>query len=129
MKQKLMPSLYGLENSNRKPEELWGKNQFNSSFPASLAAYMRDNSLSAAYISTDVNFGIANSLLPFEEVLGTAYKSDSIKFEFESKFNEYTNYGAVSGIDLVISELENQHTKQVRALEVKLTVIPDNTTH
>ncbi|MCM5274318.1 HindVP family restriction endonuclease, partial [Escherichia coli] len=33
-------SLYGLKNTNRKESDLWGKNQFNSSFPTSLACYM-----------------------------------------------------------------------------------------
>ncbi|EFL4562358.1 HindVP family restriction endonuclease, partial [Escherichia coli] len=38
-------SLYGLKNTNRKESDLWGKNQFNSSFPTSLACYMRDNKM------------------------------------------------------------------------------------
>lgn len=36
------PRLFGIINSNRdySNAETWGKNQFNSSFPASLACYM-----------------------------------------------------------------------------------------
>jgi DNA (cytosine-5)-methyltransferase 1 len=36
------PSLFGLKHSNRDftQKETWGKNQFNSSFPASLCAYL-----------------------------------------------------------------------------------------
>lgn len=35
-------SLFGLKNSNRdfSSKDNWGKNQFNSSFPAALACYM-----------------------------------------------------------------------------------------
>ena len=39
------PGLFGQKYSSRdyRYEESWGKNQFNSSFPASLVAYMGSN--------------------------------------------------------------------------------------
>jgi len=49
---KEMPSLYGLTNSNRdfSSAYAWGKNQFNSAFPAALACYMRDKKIPAVYV-------------------------------------------------------------------------------
>jgi hypothetical protein len=40
--EKIEASLFGLQHSNRdfSQRESWGKNQFNNSFPASLACYM-----------------------------------------------------------------------------------------
>lgn len=47
------PSFFGIKCSNRNfsKEKYWGKNQFNSSFPAALACYMRSKRLTAVYIS------------------------------------------------------------------------------
>ncbi len=40
-------SLYGItpSNSNRHGADLWGKNQFNSTFPLALCLYMRDSNI------------------------------------------------------------------------------------
>ncbi|MFR9502798.1 MAG: HindVP family restriction endonuclease, partial [Rikenellaceae bacterium] len=40
--QNVKPNLFGLKYSNRdfSNKDAWGKNQFNSSFPASLLVYM-----------------------------------------------------------------------------------------
>ena len=45
--------LYGLENTNRDftKKESWGKNQFNSSFPASLCCYLSSIGEEANYLS------------------------------------------------------------------------------
>ena len=54
-------SLFGLNNSNRDftKAEAWGKNQFNSSFPAALSCYLDHQGLAANYISiTNHQFGI-----------------------------------------------------------------------
>ena len=45
--------LYGIDNSNRENEDLWGKNQFNTTFPTSLACYMRDRDIPAVYLYVD----------------------------------------------------------------------------
>ena len=49
------PGLFGQKYSSRdyRYEESWGKNQFNSSFPASLVAYMRSKGLSPVFICTN----------------------------------------------------------------------------
>jgi hypothetical protein len=55
------PGLYGIQNSNRSGSDLWGKNQFNSTFPASLACYMRDKAIKAIYLSVDSNLNVQAS--------------------------------------------------------------------
>ena len=48
------PRLFGITHSNRDftLSETWGKNQFNSSFPASLVAYLFHKGLDCVYIKT-----------------------------------------------------------------------------
>ncbi|MGP1576725.1 MAG: HindVP family restriction endonuclease [Treponema sp.] len=49
----MKPCLYGIKNSNRdfSNADTWGKNQFNSSFPASLVCYMDSKNLDLNYLS------------------------------------------------------------------------------
>ena len=64
------PRLYGINRSNRdfSQKETWGKNQFNSSFPAALACYLYSKGLQAVYITTDKNMD--RSLKKIEESNG-----------------------------------------------------------
>jgi hypothetical protein len=63
------PSLYGLINSNRdfSSPYAWGKNQFNSSFPAALACYMRDKKLPAVYIKHGKKSNTTLSEISFDD--------------------------------------------------------------
>ena len=49
------PGLFGITHSNRdfSLKDTWGKNQFNSSFPAALACYLYSKELKAVYYKTD----------------------------------------------------------------------------
>lgn len=49
------PGLFGQKHSNRdyRYEDSWGKNQFNSSFPASLIAYMGSLGIEPVYLCTN----------------------------------------------------------------------------
>lgn len=125
-----IPSLYGIKNSNRDYSDkyYWGKNQFNSSFPIALSCYMRDKNLNAVYISADKNRQTQITEISFDEVFGTNLKNNEIRFEFESQFEPFSQYveDSMEKIDVVI---KNESTKQpLRALEVKLTTLPDNST-
>ena len=46
-------SLFGLtdENSSRKGTDLWGKNQFNSTFPVALCLKMLDDGVKPVYVT------------------------------------------------------------------------------
>jgi HindVP restriction endonuclease len=121
------PRLYGIYNSNRKPKDLWGKNQFNSTFPVSLACYMRDNGLKAVYLSLDKNLKVKASEISFDDVFCSRLKNEELHFAFESKYPPYQDfaYDDIKGIDLVVKDTKGNF---LCPLEIKLTVIPDSTT-
>lgn len=126
---KIKPSLFGLENSNRdfSLEDSWGKNQFNSSFPASLCCYMASKQIGANYICFDNGIKTIREL-PIHQVFGISdyYQIDDIFYSFESSYFPYSQkiIGILPRTDLVIQTKE----KPLRALEIKLTALPDNTT-
>jgi hypothetical protein len=122
------PSLYGISQSNRSGDDLWGKNQFNSTFPASLCCYMRDKNINPVYISTDGSFNASakDTIISFDDVFNTKLSNEKIKFLFESNFQPYAEYlhDTLDHTDLVT----NFNGQDLRPLEVKLTVIPDSST-
>lgn len=121
------PTLFGISNSNRTFADFWGKNRFNSSFPAALACWMRHQGINPVYIHTsEGNIVASDSKISFDEVFNSSAKNEVLRFDFESKFAEFQNYShdPLEAIDLVIKEGDETR----RALEVKLTVLPDQTT-
>lgn len=120
------PNLYGLSNSNRKGKNLWGKNQFNSNFPVALSCYMRDHGIKPVYLTLDRKLEIVPVEISFDEVFNSTAPNEELEFHFESKFEPYQSlaYDDIKGIDLTI----RSKSKWLRALEIKLTVLPDNST-
>lgn len=123
------PKLYGIENSNRRGDDLWGKNQFNSTFPVALACHMRDIGLKPVYIFVDQHFDnvISDGVVSVEDVFGTAATGRDVRFEFEAEADWLSRYttAPLGATDLVTVQPPRQ---KLRALEIKLTVLPDNTT-
>jgi len=121
------PKLYGIVKSNRPNNEHWGKNQFNSSFPVSMACYMRDKGLEAVYIELDSNLEVKRTQISFDAVFNTTLPNEEIYFAFESKYEPYQKfaYDDIGNIDVVVK----RDDVYLRPLEIKLTVIPDETTH
>lgn len=121
-------SLYGLTDSNcsRSGDDLWGKNQFNSTFPLALCLLMRDEEV----VPVSVTLGNDGSVLAddkkwsMEDVIGR--REDSIRYEFEKIFTPYKERSRKKAekIDLVVA----RDGMDWRALEIKLTVVPDSTT-
>lgn len=125
------PGLFGLGNSNRdfSDPESWGKNKFNSSFPAALCCYLSSLGLSANYLQfSDGRFSIDE--ISIRELFGADASAESTFFGFETPFSRYDQYtvGANPRTDLVVSTT-GDHPRQTAALEVKLTALPDQTTH
>ena len=123
--------LYGLSRSNRTGSDLWGKNQFNSTFPMALCCYMRDNGVNPVHISFghDGDFRASDEVVTFAEVFGTA--DPAVHFDFETEFTPINGLfadGNTQGIDVVTSQVANGERRELKALEVKLTVLPDETT-
>ena len=128
-----MPTgLFGIEHSNRRASDHWGKNCFNSSFPAATASYMMVNNIPAIYIKLDKIDGhlkVVASEVSIREVFNCGNRMPSdLFFAFESAFEPYQEYSfdPIDGIDMVIKDLDGNF---LSPLEVKLTVLPDNTTY
>jgi hypothetical protein len=121
------PRLYGIHNSNRKQEDFWGKNEFNSSFPVALACYMRDKKIPAVYLVLNDELKIEATEISFEELFNTNQPNEKLYFAFESKYEPYQRFSLenIGSIDLVIKDSEGNF---LRPLEIKLTVVPDNST-
>ncbi len=125
----MKPGLFGINNSNRdfSKAESWGKNQFNSSFPAALVCYMASKNLQLNYISIkNGKFGIDS--ISTNDLLALPFDDKNLYFSFETQYTPFQKYiyGTLPRTDLVIMNLETGHC--IRNLEVKLTALPDNTT-
>jgi len=137
------PGLYGIVNSNRvstsespSVKSLWGKNEFNSTFPIALANYMFDLGIPAVYIRCTRDNRIKRAPIPISTLYGTSAPLSHLHFAFETSFAPFVPFSSslIDRVDVVVGEV-----KQVgeglpdivvprRGLEVKLTVVPDNTT-
>ena len=124
------PGLFGQKHSSRDytKAECWGKNQFNSSFPASLVAYMYSKGLNPIYIKTNKYNDIVHEEIDGATLFGIDPLSEEAYYNFEAGFVDYEIFyqGEREKIDLVML---NQKTKEsLSGLEIKLTALPDNTT-
>lgn len=126
------PSMFGLNNSNRdfSNAESWGKNQFNSSFPASLLCYMGTNELAPVYITLNKKLNIIHEKIPAKDIFGLEPLSKDLYFGFESNFTPYTPLviGNLPRIDLVTIDTSRGSNTCLRGLEIKLTALPDHQT-
>ena len=124
--------LFGIINSNRMADRHWGKNCFNSSFPASVACYMLAQGIPAIYNHLAIKDGelrVEASEISLNEVFNCGiFSFDDLDFHFESRFEPYQQYSfdMIDGIDLVIKNINGEF---LSPLEVKLTVLPDNSTY
>lgn len=122
--------LFGQSHSNRdySSEACWGKNQFNSSFPASLLAYMSSKSMRPVYLKVNNDNQVVHDYIDGSDVLGIDPLDENAYYKFEAGFPEFEKFysGDRENIDLVMVNLASG--KEVSGLEVKLTALPDNTT-
>lgn len=129
MKKKL-PGLFGIKKSNRDftLKESWGKNQFNSSFPASLGCYMHNKGFPAVYIRLNEKLKVEHSSLSISDLYKINPTSETLYFAFESIFTPYEQFiiGNIPGIDLVTQEVKTDVC--LKGIEIKLTALPDNST-
>ena len=93
-KNKITPGLFGQKHSSRDytKAECWGKNQFNSSFPASLVAYMYSKDIKPVYIKTDKTNGIIHSPIDSVDLFGIDPLSDDAYYNFEAGFAPYEKF-------------------------------------
>jgi len=129
--------LYGIEHSSRSGADLWGKNQFNSTFPTAICCYMRDNGIHPVYLCIGEGGLFENVEVPFDQIFSTGRPNSELFFSFEGRFNRFEEvlHGPLERVDLVVSDVRfddngNPHEGlQRQPLEVKLTVVPDDATH
>jgi HindVP restriction endonuclease len=123
-------SLFGLDNSNRDftQKDSWGKNQFNSSFPAALACYMHSQNIKPVYLQLDKQLKVEHSSISTTQLFGIEPTNKDLFFAFESDYTPYQQLvlGNVPRIDLVTQNKNNGNC--LRGLEIKLTALPDNST-
>lgn len=124
------PGLFGQKHSSRDytMADSWGKNQFNSSFPASLVAYMYSKGIKPIYIKTNKKNEIVHDEIDCVDLFGIDPLSENAYYNYEAGFAPYEKYyqGDREHIDLVM--LDYSSSKPLSGLEVKLTALPDNTT-
>ena len=124
------PGLFGVTHSNRDftQADTWGKNQFNSSFPAGLTNFLASKNLENVYICLDKDLKVSHQKISAEELYGIDPNSDDLFFSFESPFTPYQQLviGSLPRVDLVTQLRSNGQC--LKPTEVKLTALPDNST-
>ncbi len=129
-KAKLNPSLFGIDNSNRDftLKETWGKNQFNSSFPASLVCYMASKNLPLNYLTLSKTGKVDHGYLSHDNLFGTVFNDLNLFFAFESDYLPFQKlvFNSLPRIDLVT--MDSKSNTCLRGIEIKLTALPDNST-
>ncbi|HBC28380.1 MAG TPA: HindVP family restriction endonuclease [Prevotellaceae bacterium] len=125
------PGLYGQKHASRdyRQEDAWGKNQFNSSFPASLVAYMWHKGTAPIYICTNKQNKVIHKSITSIQLLGIDPLSDDAYYDYEAGYYPYEQYYTAAKkekIDLVM--IDRSSSAPVAGLEVKLTTLPDATT-
>lgn len=125
------PGLFGQKYSSRdyRYEDSWGKNQFNSSFPASLVAYMGSKGVDPVLICTNKNNEIVHKYISSSQLLGIDPLSEDAYYDYEAGYYPYEQYYTASKKEKIDLVMINRTTQSpVSGLEVKLTTLPDNTT-
>lgn len=126
------PALFAQNHNNSSRNysnpDCWGKNQFNSSFPASLVAYMSSIGLKPVYIKTNAANEIEHDYISGTELFQIDPQSPNAFYLYESGFPSYDKFytGERESIDLVM--LSSDTDTPLIGLEIKLTALPDNTT-
>lgn len=125
------PALFGLVNSNRdfSNKDSWGKNQFNSSFPASLACYMDNKDIKPVYLTLDSDLSVRKEYISVRNLFQIPEEMDynDIFFEFEGAYAPHDQLDEnLLRSDLVIRDFHGKDYYSHH--EVKLTVLPDTST-
>lgn len=127
----IKPGLFGQKHSSRDytNPKVWGKNQFNSSFPASLVAFMSTLNLDPIYIyATGAPRETIHKSISATDLFGVDPLSDNAFYNFEAGFFPFEQYysGDREKIDLVM--VDRSTSKPLQGLEIKLTACPDDST-
>lgn len=125
------PGLFGQKYSSRdyRYEDSWGKNQFNSSFPASLVAYMGSKGINPVYICTNRKNAVVHKEISSADLLGVDPLSEDAYYDYEAGYFPYERYYTATKKEKIDLVMQNRTSNTpVCGLEIKLTTLPDNTT-
>ncbi len=128
------PTLFGLNQSNTNKDfrqaKAWGKNSFNNCFPISLLCYMQSQNIAPVYLVLDKNSDVVAKKISVNSIFGGAYDAENVYFAFEYTYGQKQQFvkGTLPRIDLVVMDNSNSENPWLRALEIKLTALPDNST-
>lgn len=128
------PGLFAQNHNNSsrdyRQDYYWGKNQFNSSFPASLVAYMSYKGISPIYLCTDSDNKVVHKQISGSELFRIDPLSHNAFYNFEASFPAYDKFytGDREKIDLVMIDTSTPDDVSLIGLEIKLTALPDSTT-
>jgi len=124
------PRLFGITHSNRDfiAKGSWGKNQFNSSFPAALTAFMHSKGLECKYLTLSKKLKVEHKFLKAENFFGQIPTSEDLFYAFETQYSPYQQLvlGTLPRVDLVTQSRKSGNC--LAPIEIKLTALPDNTT-
>ncbi|HTI60393.1 HindVP family restriction endonuclease [Mucilaginibacter sp.] len=124
------PSLFGIKHSNRDftDKDSWSKNNFNSSFPAGLIAYMDSKKMPCVYLKLDENGNLVKDYISGEALFQLSPVDDNLFYSFESPYTPYQTYsiGSPPRVDLML--MNNSTSEILAGYEVKLTTLPDEST-
>jgi len=124
------PGLFGIKHSNRDftAKGSWGKNQFNSSFPAALTAFIHSKGMDCKYLVLSDKLKVKHSFLNVEQFFGQSPTSDDLFYAFETQYSPYQQLvvGTLPRVDLVTQSRKTGNC--LAPIEIKLTALPDNTT-
>ncbi|MDR0507343.1 MAG: HindVP family restriction endonuclease [Dysgonamonadaceae bacterium] len=124
------PSLFGIKHSNRdfEQKDTWGKNQFNSSFPASLSSFMFKKNIENVYLTLDKKKNVKHEKISTKQLYGISPDSDDLYYSFESVYTPYERFviGELPRVDLVTQRYSDGSV--LKGMEIKLTALPDNST-
>ncbi len=128
------PALFGLNQLNTNKDfrhaKAWGKNSFNNCFPISLLCYMQSLNIAPIYLVLDRNSDLVHKKVDVNSIFGHPYDSQDIFFAFEYTYGKNQQFvkGTLPRIDCVVMDNSNSVNPWLRALEIKLTALPDNST-
>lgn len=126
------PSVFGIKYSNRDfaSRGTWGKNQFNSFFPASLSVFLESQGLENVYIKLAENLETYQSSISTTNLYGLdpLLSDPEIYYSFETPYLPFQKFviNNFPAIDLVT--LNRKNFSVLRGIEIKLTALPDNST-
>ncbi len=128
-----MGKLFGISGrSNRDGTRRshWGKNEFNSSFPAALLCFMREQGVNPVYIILNSSSETCHRHIAVPDLFQIDPRANTIFFAFEQIYQPFQDMveGSLERCDLVVMDTADSASTCRRGFEIKLTALPDSST-